>query len=262
MLSSKDLGSVAKCRVERDFLGEVSIPEDAYYGIQTMRAVENFQIAGFPISSFPKLIRALAAVKKAAARANLKLKLLSEEVAQAICLACDETMGNRLSDHFIIDLVQGGAGTSTNMNANEVIANRALELLGKHKGEYDVVSPNDHVNLSQSTNDVYPTAVKIALNYSLKELTATMEELIAALRSKEEEFADVLKMGRTELRDAGPMTLGQEFGAYATTLSEDVERLNEVSRLIREINLGGTAIGTGINADPRYSKLVCKELEK
>jgi len=262
VLSSKDLGSVAKCRVERDFLGEVSIPEDAYYGIQTMRAVENFQIAGFPISSFPKLIRALAAVKKAAARANLKLKLLSEEVAQAICLACDETMGNRLSDHFIIDLVQGGAGTSTNMNANEVIANRALELLGKHKGEYDVVSPNDHVNLSQSTNDVYPTAVKIALNYSLKELTATMEELIAALRSKEEEFADVLKMGRTELRDAVPMTLGQEFGAYATTLSEDVERLNEVSRLIREINLGGTAIGTGINADPRYSKLVCKELRK
>jgi len=249
-------------RTERDFLGEMSIPEEAYYGIQTVRAVENFQIVGFPISSFPKLIRAMAAIKKAAAITNRKLGLLPEEIAGAICQACDEIMENKHFKNFIVDLVQGGAGTSTNMNVNEVIANRALGLLGRSKGEYNVVSPNDHVNLSQSTNDVYPTAIKIALIYSVRELTDAMAELIAALRSKEKEFADVLKVGRTELRDAVPMTLGQEFGAYATTLGEDIERLNEVCRLIREINLGGTAIGTGINADPRYPKNVCRELRK
>lgn len=249
-------------RIERDFLGEMPIPEEAYYGIQTVRAVENFQITGFPVSTFPKLIRAIAAIKKAAAQANLKLGFLPEEMAKAICLACDEVMGDRLFDNFIVDLVQGGAGTSTHMNVNEVIANRALELMGRRKGEYDVISPNDHVNLSQSTNDVYPTAIKIALIYSIRELSDAMAELIAALRRKEEEFADVLKVGRTELRDAVPITLGQEFGAYATTIGEDIERLHEVCRLLSEINLGGTAIGTGINADPRYPKLVCQELRE
>lgn len=243
-------------------MGEMSIPEEAYYGIQTMRAAENFQIVGFPVSSFPKLIRAIAAIKKAAAITNRKLGLLPEEMARAIGLACDEIMENKLFANFIVDLVQGGAGTSTNMNINEVIANRALELLGRSKGEYNLISPNDHVNLSQSTNDVYPTAIKIALIYSVRELTDAMAELIGALRRKEEEFAGVLKVGRTELRDAVPITLGQEFGAYATTLGEDIERLNEVCGLIREINLGGTAIGTGINADPRYPKMVCKELRK
>ena len=262
MPSRKKGNQSASYRVERDFLGETSIPREAYYGIQTMRAVENFQIVGFPISSFPKLIRAMAAIKKAAAITNQRLALIPEEVARAICIACDEIMENKLFENFIVDLVQGGAGTSTNMNVNEVIANRALELLGRGRGEYNLVNPNDHVNLSQSTNDVYPTAIKIALTYSVSELIEAMAELIMALRRKEEEFADVLKVGRTELRDAVPMTLGQEFGAYATTLGEDIERLNEVCGLIREINLGGTAIGTGINADPRYPKLVVKELRK
>jgi aspartate ammonia-lyase len=247
-------------RVEHDFLGDVKIPWNAYYGVQTKRAVENFQILGFPISSFPKLIRAMAAIKKAAAIANQNLGFLSSEISVAICAACDELMDNKLFDNFVVDVVQGGAGTSTNMNMNEVIANRALELLGRCKGEYSLVSPNDHVNLSQSTNDVYPTAIKIALIYSVRELVEAMAELVGALRQKETEFNDVIKVGRTELRDAVPMTLGQEFGAYATTLGEDIQRLDEVCGLIREVNLGGTAIGTGINADPRYPKLVVKEL--
>lgn len=251
-----------RCRIERDFLGEMLIPEDAYYGIQTMRAMENFQVTGFPILSFPKLIRAVVAVKKAAAQANQRLGLLPNEIADAICQACDEIMENKFFENFVVDLIQGGAGTSTNMNVNEVIANRALELLGKKKGEYIVVNPNDHVNLSQSTNDVYPTAIKIALTYSIRELTEAIAELIKTLKRKEAEFADVLKVGRTELRDAVPISLGQEFSAYATTLGEDIERLNEMCSLMREINLGGTAIGTGINADPRYSKLACKELRE
>ena len=247
-------------RLEHDFLGDVEIPCNMYYGIQTRRAVENFQISGFPISSFPKLIRAMAAIKKAAAIANQKLGLLSTEISDAICAACDELMDNKLFDNFVVDVVQGGAGTSTNMNVNEVIANRALELLGRCKGEYGLVSPNDHVNLSQSTNDVYPTAIKIALIYSVRELVEAMAELVGALREKETEFNSVIKVGRTELRDAVPMTLGQEFGAYATTLGEDIHRLEEVCGLIREVNLGGTAIGTGINADPRYPRLVVREL--
>lgn len=226
-------------RVERDFLGEMNIPAEHYYGIQTMRAVQNFQILGFPISSFPKLIRAIAAIKKAAARVNRKLGLIPEDVAEAIYIACNEIMENKLFESFIVDLVQGGAGTSTNMNVNEVIANRTLEILGRKKGEYNIVNPNDHVNLSQSTNDVYPTAMKIALIYSIKELNEAMAELIVALRNKEKEFTAILKVGRTELRDAVPMTLGQEFGAYATTIGEDIERLNEICQLLREINLGG-----------------------
>jgi aspartate ammonia-lyase len=261
-LQNKKKSQSTRCRIERDFLGEMPIPEEAYYGIQTMRAAENFQITGFPISSFPKLIRAIAAIKKAAALTNQKLGLLPEGIAKSICQACDEIMENKLFENFIIDLVQGGGGTSTNMNVNEVIANRALELQRRRKGEYNWVNPNDHVNLSQSTNDVYPTSIKIALIYSIRDLINAMTKLIEALQSKEKEFEDVVKVGRTELRDAVPITLGQEFGAYATTLSEDIERLDEVCSLLREINLGGTAIGTGINVDPRYSKLVCRELRK
>lgn len=248
-------------RIEEDFLGQKSIHEKHYYGIHTMRAKE-IQIVGFQISSFPKLIRAIAAIKKAASIANQKLGVIPESIGQAICVACDEIMENKLSDEFVVDLVQGGAGTSTNMNINEVIANRALELLGRKKGEYNFVHPIDHVNLCQSTNDVYPTAIKIALIFYVRELTDAMTELIEALREKEKEFASVLKIGRTELRDAVPITLGQEFGAYATTLGEDIERLNEVCCLVKEINLGGTAIGTGINADPEYPKLVCSELKR
>jgi aspartate ammonia-lyase len=246
--------------VERDFLGEKSIPSDSYYGIQTSRAADNFQITGFPISSFPKLIRAIAAIKKAAAEANHQLGLLSRTLADVIGRACDEIRQNQLFENFIVDLIQGGAGTSTNMNVNEVIANRSLELLGHAKGNYHIINPNDHINLSQSTNDVYPTAIKIALIHSIQELIPTMTDLIHAFQGKEQEFADVLKIGRTQLRDAVPMTLGQEFGAYATTLREDIERLEEVSRLLTEINLGGTAIGTGINTDPRYPHIVCEEL--
>lgn len=252
--------STVPSRVEHDFLGEKLIPIDRYYGIQTSRAAENFQVTGFPISSFPKLIRAIAAIKKAAAETNRQLGLLTDNIADVISSACDEILQNQLFEHFIVDLIQGGAGTSTNMNVNEVIANRALELLGHEKGQYHIVNPNDHVNLSQSTNDVYPTAIKIALIHSIQELLPTMTDLIHAFQSKEQEFGDVLKIGRTQLRDAVPMTLGQEFGAYATTLSEDIERLQEVSHLLAEINLGGTAIGTGINTDPRYSAIVCQEL--
>lgn len=252
--------STVPSRVEHDFLGEKLIPIDRYYGIQTSRAAENFQVTGFPISSFPKLIRAIAAIKKAAAETNRQLGLLPGNIADVISGACDEILQNQLFEHFIVDLIQGGAGTSTNMNVNEVIANRALELLGHEKGQYHIVNPNDHVNLSQSTNDVYPTAIKIALIHSIQELLPTMTDLIHAFQSKEQEFGDVLKIGRTQLRDAVPMTLGQEFGAYATTLSEDIERLQEVSHLLAEINLGGTAIGTGINTDPRYSAIVCQEL--
>ncbi|MCW4040735.1 MAG: aspartate ammonia-lyase [Candidatus Bathyarchaeota archaeon] len=252
--------STVSSRVEHDFLGEKLIPIDRYYGIQTSRAAENFQVTGFPISSFPKLIRAIAAIKKAAAETNRQLGLLPNNIADVINGACDEILQNQLFEHFIVDLIQGGAGTSTNMNVNEVVANRALELLGHEKGQYHIVNPNDHVNLSQSTNDVYPTAIKIALIYSIQELLPTMTALIHAFQSKEQEFGDVLKIGRTQLRDAVPMTLGQEFGAYATTLSEDIERLQEVSHLLAEINLGGTAIGTGINTDPRYSAIVCQEI--
>lgn len=260
MGNEKNNVSAIQYRIEQDFLGEISIPSDKYYGIQTSRAAENFQVTGFPIASFPKLIRAIAAIKKAAAVANRHLGLLSPQIASAISNACDEIMQNHLFENFIVDLIQGGAGTSTNMNVNEVIANRSLELLGYKKGQYHIVNPNDHVNLSQSTNDVYPTAIKIALISSIQELVPPMTDLIHTFQSKEREFADVLKIGRTQLRDAVPMTLGQEFGAYATTLSEDIERLHEVSQLLTEINLGGTAIGTGINTDPRYAELVCKEL--
>lgn len=248
-------------RSEKDFLGELKIPSDAYYGIQTMRAKE-IKIIGFQISSFPKLIKAMAAIKKAAAIANLELGLISEEISDAISLACDDIMDGKLLDYFIVDLVQGGAGTSTNMNINEVIANRALEILGHSKGQYNIVHPIDHVNLSQSTNDVFPTAIKIASIYYVKELSSAIIELVTALRAKSVEFKEIIKVGRTQLRDAVPITLGQEFGAYATTLSEDIDRLNTVCNLLQEINLGGTAIGTGINADPKYPQLVCNQLAK
>jgi aspartate ammonia-lyase len=261
-VSSSNASQPNRYRIEHDFIGKLRIPNEAYYGIHSLRAQKNFPITGFPISSFPKLIRALAAIKKAAAQTNHELDLLSKSRAAAICQACDEIMEDKLAENFIVDLVQGGAGTSTNMNLNEVIANRALEVMGRPKGEYHIINPNDHVNLSQSTNDVYPTAIKIALIYSIHELTDAMGELITALRMKEKEFTDVLKVGRTELRDAVPITLGQEFGAYATTLNEDIDRLGETCNLLREVNLGGTAIGTGINADPRYPKKVCGKLRE
>jgi aspartate ammonia-lyase len=247
-------------RRESDLLGERQLSVDLYYGVQTLRATENFPITGIAISQYPLLIRALAVIKAAAAEANRELGLLDAGVADAIVRAAEEVARGRLHEQFVVDVVQGGAGTSTNMNANEVIANRALELLGHRKGEYHVVHPNNHVNLSQSTNDVYPTALKLAGVWAVEELVAGMEELVAAFLAKGEEFADVLKMGRTQLQDAVPMTLGQEFTAFAVTISEDVDRLREAAALIREINMGATAIGTGINTHPDYARLVRERL--
>ncbi len=247
-------------RREHDLLGERDIPEAAYYGVHTLRAVENFPVTGTPISIYPDLIWALASIKMAAARANFELKLLDAAKRDPIIAACEEIRAGRLHDQFVVDVIQGGAGTSTNMNANEVIANRALELMGHGKGEYKFLHPNEHVNLSQSTNDVYPTALKIAAYAGIMKLVAAMEILRGAFEVKVEEFKDVIKMGRTQLQDAVPMTLGQEFSTYAVMLGEDEMRLKEAVLLICEINMGATAIGTGINADPDYARLVCAQL--
>jgi len=250
----------ASTRVEHDLLGDRAVPADAYYGVHTLRAVENFPISGVPISIYPDLIQALACVKHAAALANHELGLLEAAKADAIVKACREIRAGDFLEHFVVDVIQGGAGTSTNMNANEVIANRALEHLGHQRGEYEYLHPLEDVNMSQSTNDVYPTAVKVALHFAIGRLVEAMAELRRAFEAKADEFAEVLKMGRTQLQDAVPMTLGQEFGAYAVMLEEDEERLGEAGRLIREINLGATAIGTGLNAHPEYADLVCRRL--
>jgi len=247
-------------RIEHDLLGDRTVPGDAYYGVHTLRALENFEITGTPISIYPDLVVALACIKQAAALTNNELQLLDDEKTNAIVKACEEIREGRLLDEFVVDVIQGGAGTSTNMNANEVVANRALELLGHHKGEYKYLHPLDHVNMSQSTNDVYPTAVKLALHFSIERLIAAMAELRAAFEMKAQEFAQVLKMGRTQLQDAVPMTLGQEFSTYAVMLGEDEQRLREACLLIHEINLGATAIGTGITAHPHYARIVCGKL--
>ncbi|HEV2131230.1 MAG TPA: aspartate ammonia-lyase [Longimicrobiaceae bacterium] len=239
-------------REEHDLLGDRLLCDDQYYGIQTLRATENFPITGIPISQYPHLIEALAAVKEAAAEANRELGLLDPQIADAIVAAARELREGRLHEHFVVDVVQGGAGTSTNMNANEVIANRALELLGRRRGEYQVVHPNNHVNLSQSTNDVYPTALKLAAYWALEDLKRAIAELRDSVFAKGHE--------RTQLQDAVPMTLGQEFTAFGVTLDEDILRLSEAAALIREINMGATAIGTGINTDPRYAGLVREKL--
>jgi len=249
-------------RTERDLLGEREVPTEALFGAQTLRAVENFPISGVRVSHFPTLVRALAMVKQAAARANVQLGLLDPAVASAIDRACQEIVDGHHHGHFAVDAVQGGAGTSTNMNANEVIANRALELLGMRRGEYAHCHPNNHVNLSQSTNDVYPSAIRIAAVYSLRSLVTALEKLRNELTAKGEEFCNVVKMGRTQLQDAVPMTLGQEFTAFAVTTGEDIARLRETARFFLELNMGGTAIGTGINADPRYPQLVIEHIRR
>lgn len=247
-------------RTEHDFLGEKQVPAAAYWGVHTARAVENFPISGTRVSAMPDLIRALALVKKAAARANADLGALDRQRAGAIILACDEVAAGRLHGEFVVDVIQGGAGTSTNMNANEVIANLALEKLGHEKGRYDVLHPNDHVNASQSTNDVYPTAVRVALWSGIERLLSSMAILRGGFEAKALEFKDVLKIGRTQLQDAVPMTLGQEFSTYAVMIGEDEARLREARALIQEINLGATAIGTGINAPAGYADMACKYL--
>lgn len=249
-------------RLEHDLLGDRQVPYEYYYGIQTLRALENFNISGVLLNFYPSLIDSLAMVKEAAAEANFELGLLEEPIKDAIVKACQEIQNGKYHNHFVVDMIQGGAGTSTNMNANEVIANRALELLGYEKGQYEHCHPNNHVNLSQSTNDAYPTAIKIALILSNKKLVHVLNDLIVSFKSKANEFADVIKMGRTQLQDAVPMTLGQEFEAYAATLTEEIERLNQNAKLFLEVNMGATAIGTGINSDPEYPNKVMKHLKR
>ncbi|HEY1609129.1 MAG TPA: lyase family protein, partial [Paraburkholderia sp.] len=249
-------------RVEHDLLGERRVPHDVYYGVHTLRAKENFEISGTRISAFPNLVIALAAVKQAAAEANAELGLLEPDLRDAIVAACIELREGHLHDQFVVDVIQGGAGTSTNMNANEVICNRALEIMGHARGEYLYLHPNEHVNLAQSTNDVYPTALRIATCFAIEHLLAAMAQLRDAFDAKATEFAGLLKLGRTQLQDAVPMTLGQEFSTYAVMLDEDMSRLREASALIREINLGATAIGTGINAHPDYARKACEALRR
>jgi aspartate ammonia-lyase len=247
-------------RVEHDSLGTKKIPDLKYYGIQTQRAIENFRITGITMAERPKLVYALAAIKQAAAMANKEQGLLKPAIANAIIKACKEIYAGAYLDQFPVDMIQGGAGTSANMCANEVICNRALEIMGHKKGEYQYIHVNNHVNLSQSTNDVYPTATKIALIWMSADLIEGIESLRDAFLVKAKEFKNIIKMGRTQLQDAVPMTLGQEFKAFAATIDQDIGHLKEILNLCREINMGATAIGTGINTVPGYGELVCKHL--
>ncbi|SMP87674.1 aspartate ammonia-lyase [Epilithonimonas pallida] len=247
-------------RIESDLLGELEVPANAYYGVQTQRAINNFNISGQRLFSYPEFINALAYIKKGAAKTNYELGLLEENLYQNIIKACDKVISGKYNQEFPIDMIQGGAGTSVNMNANEVIANITLELLGHQKGEYQYCSPNDHINLSQSTNDVYPSAIKIALYNMNKVLVEKLKLIIEAFRQKGIAFQDVIKMGRTQLQDAVPMTMGQEFEAFAATLEEDIEKLNNNALLFVEVNMGATAIGTGLNAPKGYAKRCAENL--
>jgi aspartate ammonia-lyase len=247
-------------RLEHDLLGDYQVPANAYWGVHTARAVDNFPISGVPIGHYRSLIRALAIVKQATAQANFELGELNTEINDAISKACQEVAEGKFDSEFVVDAIQGGAGTSTNMNANEVIANRAIEILGGSKGDYDIVHPLNHVNKSQSTNDVYPTALKLALILEINELLKAMAHLQDAFQGKANEFKDVIKMGRTQLQDAVPMTLGQEFATFSRMTMEDIQRLQETIPLLREINLGGTAIGTGLNAPAGYAQKACSIL--
>ncbi|WP_075090808.1 aspartate ammonia-lyase [Haloferula sp. BvORR071] len=247
-------------RREHDSLGEREIPDSAYYGVQTLRGMENFPLSGIPIHHFSHFVRALAYVKKAAASANQTLGVLKPDRAEAIIAACDEVIAGQWHSHFTIDMIQGGAGTSTNMNANEVIANRALEIMGHRKGQYEHLHPNDDVNCSQSTNDAYPTAIKLGVILALRDAVSALRELRTALEAKAVEFADVLKMGRTENQDAVPMTLGQAFGAYAVMIGDGIRYIERAGEELHEVNMGATAIGTGINSPPGYADLCTSQL--
>ena len=250
--------TTAQLRVEKDFLGSKEVPIDAYYGIQTLRAVENFPITGYRIHE--ELIRAMATVKKAAAVANMEIRQLNPRIGNAVVQAAQEIIDGKWHDQFIVDPIQGGAGTSINMNANEVIANRAIELLGGTKGDYFAVSPNTHVNMAQSTNDAFPTAIHIATLSQIEKLLATMEELLEAFCIKAVQFDGIIKMGRTHLQDGVPIRLGQEFEAYSRVLARDIKRIKRTRDHLYEVNMGATAVGTGLNADPRYIKRVVEVL--
>ena len=249
-----------KTRTESDLIGSREVPESALYGVQTLRGIENFRISKFHLNEYPLFIQALAITKMGAAVANRELDLLTEEQTDAILRACKEILEGKHHEQFPVDMIQGGAGTTTNMNINEVVANRALELMGHQKGEYQYCHPNNHVNMSQSTNDAYPTSFKLAFIFMNEELVADLKLLIQAFRAKGEEFKEVLKMGRTQLQDAVPMTMGQEFEAFAANLEEEVDRLNQMAKLFLEVNMGATAIGTGINSEPEYSSKCIKNL--
>ena len=251
-----------KFRVESDLIGELQGPADAYYGVQTQRAINNYKISTTHMYDYPEYIIAIAYVKMAAASANAELGVLDQKIADAIIAACKEIVGGKLWDQFPVDMMQGGAGTSVNMNANEVIANRALELMGHKKGEYQYCSPNDHVNCAQSTNDAYPSAFRYTFFRMNRHLEAALKELIASFRAKGEEFKDIIKMGRTQLQDAVPMTSGQEFNAFANNLEEEIANLDRNAVLLKEINMGGTAIGTGLNAVPGFAELCTKRMSE
>lgn len=249
-------GKNMKTRLEKDPIGEKAVPATAYYGIHTLRAMENFPITGVPVSRFPNFVKALAQIKKAAALANKELGTIPPDIADAICAACDKLIAGEFVDEFTVDVIQGGAGTSTNMNANEVIANIALEILGHNKGEYHIVSPNDHVNQAQSTNDTYPSSIKVALYYSLEKTVAEMHRFVDALRAQGEAFKDVVKTGRTQLQDALPITLGQTFNNYAHQVEAAIKSIEEDRQSMLGLNMGATAIGTGLTAHPDYKEKV------
>ena len=255
-----DTKLTGKTRIESDLIGARAIPAEALYGVQTLRGIENFSISKFRLSEYPLFIKGLAITKMAAAMANFELGLLTVEQKDAIIAACGEILDGKHHDQFPVDMIQGGAGTTTNMNANEVIANRALELMGHERGEYQYCSPNDHVNCSQSTNDAYPTAIHIGMYFKHLQLLPHLEELIASFRKKGEEFSQIIKMGRTQMQDAVPIRLGQEFKAYSVAIMRDIHRMDKAMDEMRTLNMGGTAIGTGINADEGYLRRIVPNL--
>ena len=250
-------------RVEKDLLGHKEIPAHCYYGVQTLRALENFNLSPNKLNQFPVFINALAMVKAACAEANFKLNKLEENKYNAIQYACEQVINYKYHDQFPIDMIQGGAGTSTNMNINEVLANIGLEHLEHLKGEYQYLHPNNDINMSQSTNDVYPTAIKVGLIFAIEQLNSPFQNLIQSFKNKSDEFSHILKMGRTQLQDAVPMTLGQEFGAFANTLQNDLNKLNDIMpSALSVVNLGGTAIGTGINTEVKYREYAIAALSE
>ncbi|NLI71800.1 MAG: aspartate ammonia-lyase [Bacteroidales bacterium] len=251
-----------KVRVEHDLLGDKEVPADALFGIQTLRCIENFDISRQLLSDHPQFIKALGIVKMGAILANHELGLVADAIKDAVVTACRELMDGKHTKHFPIDLVQGGAGTSVNMNANEVIANRALEIMGKERAEYKFINPNDHINMAQSTNDAYPTAMSLGLYMLHEEIKSALEKLIVSFEKKEKEFENIIKMGRTQLQDAVPMTLGQSFGAFAEAMRSELKRLSRVSEGLLVINMGATAIGTGITAEPEYAEICTRHIKK
>lgn len=254
--------SEQKFRVESDLLGELQVPAEAYYGVQTQRGINNYHISRKKMRDYPEFVNAIAYVKLAAVQANHSLGVINDEISGAISQACREILEGKLHENFPIDMMQGGAGTSVNMNANEVIANRALEIMGHQKGEYQYCYPNDHCNCGQSTNDVYPTTIRLTFILLNKRLVESLTRMINALREKGEEYKNTIKMGRTQLQDAVPMTSGQEFNAYANNMEEEILNLDRNVKLLHEINMGGTAIGTGLNAVPGFAKLCTENLAK